>query len=75
MCTNAKMAIIALSDVVPQSSRVSCVSRLVSARDQGWIAFIHNFLSDGVPCGDPRVKCHLDWKFFSQRNASACIPT
>lgn len=20
----------------------------VSARDQGWIAFIHNFLSDGV---------------------------
>lgn len=22
---------------------------LVSARDQGWIAFIRNFLSDGVP--------------------------
>lgn len=45
---------------------------LVFARDQGWIAFIDNFLSDGVPFIDPCVKCHLDWK-FSQRNASACI--
>lgn len=47
---------------------------VVSAHDQGWIAFIHNFLSDGVPSIDPCVKRHLDWK-FSQRKASACILT
>lgn len=46
LCTNAKTRI-----SLPRVMREDHVFPfcLVSARDQGWIAFIRNFLSDGVP--------------------------